>query len=79
MKTISKENLTKSEFLIYCILKKEGQLTKKQIVDKLGISKGTVINTMKKFKKYGIIIVYPNLRDMRTYYICLTEKEMKKS
>lgn len=70
--------MTKSEFLIYYTLKKSGKLTKKQLVDKLDLSNNTVANATKKFKKYGIIIVYPNFEDLRTYYICLTEKEMKK-
>lgn len=80
MKKITKKRkFTKSETLIYSTLKESGKLTKKQLVDKLGVSENTVLTATKKFKKYGIVIVYPNMDDLRTYFICLTDKEMKRS
>lgn len=66
--------LTNSEFLVYYTLKKQGDMTKKQLVDKLKLSNGTIKNTMRKFKRYGFIIIYPNLNDMRTFYISLTPR-----
>lgn len=74
IKKINELKLTKSEFLIYLTLKKQGNMTKKELINKLELDAKTVKNTMRKFKKYGIIIVYPNLNDMRTFYIALNPR-----